>query len=183
MARDLLRGFEMLLLGNSLQRQSGSLVHCHNDEFLNKRHAKHNCDAAVQEVEILVLSEGAEDGVDQANEDEWQRNDDRHEDSFLSFLSVGYVEGHEDGKGDNGDVGDYEEGRAGFVQVRRRIALKTGRNVGIRSIDTAYNSKDKANNDDQVDEVEHARVQHSAFRSVDGIEKTGKKSNGCQHER
>ena len=181
-ARDLLRGLEVLLFGDLLQGQAGGLVDGDDDELREEGDAENDGDVAVEQVEALGLGEGADDGVDEADADEGQRNGDGHEEALLALLGVRDVEGHDGRQDDDGNVGDDEERRAGLVQVRRRVACEARRDVVVRGVDAAHDAEDEADDDDQVDEVEHACVQNGALSLVDRVEEAREEPNGGQLE-
>ena len=114
----LLGGLNALRFISHLQGQARSLIYRHDNELLDERHAEDNCDATIEQVEGVVVGEGCENGVDESNENEWQRKYNCEKKTLLSFLCMGNMEGHDQNQGDDSDVGDNEECCTGFVQIR-----------------------------------------------------------------
>ena len=78
----------------------------HHHDFHEHRHTEPNSDRASERTEKALVRESPENGVDQANQDRWERDPHSQEQTFLSSVNVRDLHedtGGQDAKADPAD--------------------------------------------------------------------------------
>lgn len=170
----------MLFSDDLLQGQACALKNDNDNELFNQCHTEENCDASIQEVEIFVVGEGAHDRVDQSYSEEGKSKNDSQEESPFSVFCVGYREGSNCSCYAKENEGNNHQSSSSFVFGARCVFPCV--HVRVCSIYAPYNSKDKANHDNDLNDSQHGGFDDCIVAFIDGVEKSRKKSKGSKSE-